>query len=215
MTRPFVSVLIDTYNHERFIEQALVSVLEQGLSAAEMEVIVVDDGSTDNTSAVVRKFAPRVRYLFKPNGGQASAFNVGIPEMRGEIASFLDGDDWWAREKLRAVLGVLESNPKVGTVGHGFFEDEAGGRRPSRIHPTDTALLLLDNLEGALLFSYWKCFFGTSRVTIRKSVLERILPIPEALVVEADEFMSTVAAAISGAVALDQMLTHYRLHPGN
>ncbi len=59
MSRPFVSVLIDTYNHERFIEEAIVSVLEQDVSAAEMEVIVVDDGSTDDTPAIVRKCAPQ------------------------------------------------------------------------------------------------------------------------------------------------------------
>src|SRR5712692_7149196 len=105
MSKPIVSVLIDTYNHERFIEQAIVSVLEQqGVSPAEMEVVVVDDGSTDNTAEVVRKFAPRVRCLSKPNGGQASAFNAGVPETRGEIVSFLDGDDWWAPNKLCAVL---------------------------------------------------------------------------------------------------------------
>src|SRR5437879_12724685 len=111
MTRPFVSVLIDTYNHEGFIEQALVSVLEQGLSAEEMEVIVVDDGSADNTSTIVRKFAPRVRYLFKPNGGQASAFNVGIPEMHGETASFLDAADGCAQDTLLTSLEHLAVSP--------------------------------------------------------------------------------------------------------
>ena len=65
MPEPILSVVIDTYNHERYIEQAIVNVLEQGLSPSEMEVIVVDDGSTDNTSSVVQKFVPRVRYLRK------------------------------------------------------------------------------------------------------------------------------------------------------
>ena len=78
MSNPFVSVLIDTYNHERFIEQAIVSVLEQDFPSSQMEIIVVDDGSTDRTAEIVRKFESRVRLLRKPNGGQASAFNTGI-----------------------------------------------------------------------------------------------------------------------------------------
>ena len=59
MPKPFVSVLIDTYNHERFIEQAIVSALEQDFPASEREILVVDDGSTDNTPALVEKFRPR------------------------------------------------------------------------------------------------------------------------------------------------------------
>jgi glycosyltransferase involved in cell wall biosynthesis len=106
VTKPFVSVLIDTYNHERFIEEAIVSVREQDYPATEREIIVVDDGSTDRTPEIVRKFEPRLRLIRKPNGGQASAFNVGIPECKGEIISFLDGDDWWAKEKLRKVAST-------------------------------------------------------------------------------------------------------------
>ncbi|MGB6832549.1 MAG: glycosyltransferase, partial [Candidatus Acidiferrum sp.] len=75
MTKPFVSILIDTYNHEKFIEQAIVSALEQDFPAAEREIIVVDDGSSDGTPEIVRKFEPQVRLVRKANGGQASAFN--------------------------------------------------------------------------------------------------------------------------------------------
>src|SRR5215471_10427424 len=90
LSRPFVSVLIDTYNHEKFIEQAIVSVLEQDFAAADYEIFVVDDGSTDSTPEIIKKFASRVMYLAKKNGGQGSAFNYGIPKCRGDIAAFLD-----------------------------------------------------------------------------------------------------------------------------
>src|SRR4051794_17310149 len=120
--RPLVTALIDTYNHEKYIEQAIVSVLEQGLSAEELEIVVVDDGSTDGTASMVEKFAPRVRLLRKKNGGQASAFNVGSRESRGEIVALLDGDDWWAPGKLKAVVEALERNPEVAAVSHGYFE---------------------------------------------------------------------------------------------
>ena len=121
MPKPFASVLIDTYNHERFIEQAIVSVLEQDFPACDREIIVVDDGSTDRTPEIVRKFEPQLRLLRKTNGGQASAFNAGIPECKGEIIAFLDGDDWWAGRKLARVAQAMVEEPAVGIVGHGII----------------------------------------------------------------------------------------------
>ena len=122
MSRPYVTALIDTYNHESFIEEAIKSVLEQDFPASEMEILVVDDGSTDSTPELIRKFQPRARLLRKINGGQASAFNAGIPEARGEIVAFLDGDDWWAPGKLTAVTSTFAANADVGLVGHGVTQ---------------------------------------------------------------------------------------------
>jgi len=70
-----ITVLIDTYNYGRYIEEAIESVLAQDFPAEEMEILVVDDGSTDDTRARVGKYADRVKYIYKKNGGQASAFN--------------------------------------------------------------------------------------------------------------------------------------------
>src|SRR5260370_36606553 len=114
---------MDTYNHERFIEEAIVSVLEQDFPASDREIIVVDDGSTDRTPEIVRKFEPQVRLLRKANGGQASAFNAGIPEGKGEIISFLDGDDWWAREKMRKVTAQLPGDADARTDGQRIATD--------------------------------------------------------------------------------------------
>src|SRR4029077_17635502 len=120
--KPLITALVDTYNHERYIEQALVSVLEQGLSPEELEIVVVDDGSTDQTPSISQKFGPRVKHVRKKNGGQASAFNAGFAEARGEIVAFLDGDDWWGKDKLFTVTDALERHPEVAAVGHGHYE---------------------------------------------------------------------------------------------
>jgi glycosyltransferase involved in cell wall biosynthesis len=213
--RPAVTVLIDTYNHERFIEEAIMSVREQDFPPSEVEILVVDDGSTDRTAEIVQKFAPRIRYMRKGNGGQASAFNFGIPQSQGEIVAFLDGDDWWASNKLRTVMDVFERNPNVGTVGHALIEVDSIAHRSTGLAPGRTGYFDLTSDEGAQMFRDFMAFLGTSRVTIRRSVLARVLPIPEALVIEADEFMATMSVAYGGAILLPELLTYYRIHGEN
>ena len=178
MARPFVSVLIDTYNHERFIEKAIVSVLEQDFPAAEREILLVDDGSSDRTPEIVRKFEPHVRVLRKENGGQASAFNAGIPECKGEIIAFLDGDDWWAPGKLKRVTEVLNSEPSVGLLGHGIHEAFADGRIRTSV-PEKSERLQLNSLAAARVFRLRKSYLGTSRMILTTKLARRILPIPE------------------------------------
>jgi hypothetical protein len=214
MARPFISVLIDTYNHERFMEQAVVSVLEQDVAEAEREVIVVDDGSTDRTPEIVGKFAPRVRLIRKENGGQASAFNAGIPECAGEIVAFLDGDDWWAPGKLKAVAEALASDEKIGLVGHGVTEVFADGRQHAELL-REGPRFRIDSREGAQAFRLRKNFLGTSRMTYRAETLRRIGRVPEALRFQADEYLFTVAGLLADVLILRESLTFYRLHDAN
>ncbi len=197
MARSFVSVLIDTYNHERFIEQAMVSVLQQDFPEAEREIIVVDDGSTDRTPEIVKKFEPRVRLLRKENGGQASAFNAGIPECRGEIVAFLDGDDWWAPGKLQAVVGALASDTSIGMVGHGITEVFSDGRQHTELL-REVPRFRIDSAAGARLFRLRKSFLGTSRMTLRSDVLREIGKVPEALARIADVLSFARIERVSG-----------------
>jgi glycosyltransferase involved in cell wall biosynthesis len=214
LARSFVSVLIDTYNHERFIEKAITSVLGQDRPLDDVEIIVVDDGSTDRTTEIVRRFDARVRLIRKVNGGQASAFNAGIPECRGEIVAFLDGDDWWAPQKLRLVVEALERDPEAGIIGNGITEIlENGDEHSEVLH--DTPRFRIDSLQGARIFRRRKSQLGTSRMTVRAEVLSKILPVPDALIIEADEYIFTSAAALSVVSILGEPLTFYRIHGGN
>jgi glycosyltransferase involved in cell wall biosynthesis len=214
MARPFISVLIDTYNHERFIEQAIASVLEQDVADSEREVIVVDDGSTDRTPELVRKFEPRVSLLRKTNGGQASAFNAGIPECRGEVVAFLDGDDWWTPGKLRAVTDALASDGAVGLVGHGITEVYSDGRQHTELLKEVSRFRIVSK-EGARAFRVRKSFLGTSRMTYRADVLRKIGKVPETLTFEADEYLFTLAGLFAEVQILREPLTFYRLHDKN
>lgn len=213
MTKPFVSVLIDTYNHEKFIEQAVRSVLEQDFPASEREILVVDDGSTDRTPEILKKFEPQIRVLRKKNGGQASAFNVGIPECRGEIVAFLDGDDWWAQEKLSRVAPMLAEAPELAMVGHGSRMMHSDGREITEVLRTGLRFSL-QNRKGAELFLTRKGFLGT-RSTIRTSALRKLLPVPESIRIEADEFVFTMAAAQGEVEIVPEALFFYRLHADN
>jgi glycosyltransferase involved in cell wall biosynthesis len=111
---PLVSVIVPVYNGERFLAEALDSVCAQGYSP--LEVIVVDDGSTDQTAKVVDKFKDKVVYFFQQNSGPAAARNKGIASARGAFIAFLDADDLWAPNKVERQVDYLLQHPETGCV---------------------------------------------------------------------------------------------------
>jgi glycosyltransferase involved in cell wall biosynthesis len=215
MTNPKVTVLIDTYNHEKFISDAIGSVLTQDYPASNVEIIVVDDGSIDRTPEIIQTFTPGVRYIRKVNGGQASAFNVGIRESHGEIIALLDGDDWWERSKLSRIIEHFDRNQEIGVVGHGIFQVDTLENRILRTVPPGTEDIDFESGAGAARFREMMCFFGTSRLAIRSQVAKAVLPIPEAIVIEADEYLAIMSIVRSKASLLHEPLTFYRLHADN
>lgn len=120
-----VSVVIPSYNRAQRLPAAIDSVLRQGLP--EMEVIVVDDGSVDDTRAVVERYGDRVRYVHQPNAGVGAARNTGIRHATGDVVAFLDSDDRWHDFKLSMQLAVLEARPDVGLVFSDFTIEKPDG----------------------------------------------------------------------------------------
>ena len=116
MEQPLVSVIIPVYNGERFVGEAIESVLKQGLSASAVEIIVIDDGSTDGTTAAVDRFGDQVRCHRQPNRGAAAARNTGLAIARGELIGLLDSDDLYADGMLQATTTLLQANPAVDIV---------------------------------------------------------------------------------------------------
>jgi glycosyltransferase involved in cell wall biosynthesis len=111
---PLVSVILPTYNRRQFLGESIWSVLNQ--TYRNLEVIVVDDGSTDATSESVQSEFPEVRYLWQPNSGVAAARNRGLSAARGELIAFQDSDDLWHPNKLARQLALLTDRPEVGVV---------------------------------------------------------------------------------------------------
>ena len=107
-----VSLVIATFNHARVLAEAIDSALSQTLDP--VEVVVVDDGSTDDTPTVLARYAARIRVLRQPNRGLAAARNAGLAATRGSYVAFLDADDVLAPTKLAEQVAVLERAPTVG-----------------------------------------------------------------------------------------------------
>lgn len=114
--RPLVSVVIATYNYGSFLAAAIDSVLRQ--TYPHFEIIVVNDGSTDNTDEVIKVYLnhPQLRYYKKKNEGQTKTKNFGIREAKGEYVAFLDADDFWEADKLTKQVELFNQNPLVGVV---------------------------------------------------------------------------------------------------
>lgn len=113
MMKPLVTAIIPVYNGARFISESIESIIAQ--TYRPVEIIVVDDGSSDETAQIVQSYKG-IRYIFQPNHGVASARNTGIGKSRGELIAFLDADDCWAPDKLTVQVNYLDDNPHVGCV---------------------------------------------------------------------------------------------------
>jgi glycosyltransferase involved in cell wall biosynthesis len=102
---PLVSVIIPVYNGERYLAEAIESVLTQPYRP--IEVMVVDDGSTDGSAEVVKRYAPTVQYVFQSHSGAGAARNQGINLAQGDFLAFLDADDLWVKDKLTRQMTVF------------------------------------------------------------------------------------------------------------
>lgn len=114
---PLVSVMIPVYNGERYLAEAIESVLAQ--TYRPIEIIVVDDGSTDSSADVAKRFALPVRYCFQPHSGAGAARNRGTGLAQGSLFAFLDADDLWVEDKLMREMVAFDDDPELDMVfGH-------------------------------------------------------------------------------------------------
>ncbi len=119
MTNPLVSVIIPTYNRTQYICEAVDSVLAQ--TYRNIEVIVVDDGSTDNTEEILSQYDSKIKYVFQNNAGPSAARNNGIKQARGDLLAFLDSDDIWFPEKLERQIQLMKQSRNTGLVSCGSY----------------------------------------------------------------------------------------------
>ena len=185
MSAPRVAVVIPTYQSAGTLPRALDSVRAQDF--ADLEIIVVDDGSTDETRAIVERYADRrIRYLYQANAGPASARNAGIAASTAPLIALLDADDEWLPGKLAAQVAAMDTYPGVGLIFTDAFNvDTATGARRlfSNAHPQMAALTMtpLDAPDvfriddaGLARSLYRRYFIPTSSMVFRRSAFEAV-----------------------------------------
>jgi glycosyltransferase involved in cell wall biosynthesis len=195
-----VSVVIPVFNGEKFLREAVESVLAQNYSP--VEIIIVDDGSTDGTAAVARSFPETVRYLHQTNQGPAAARNRGIEHAQGSLIAFADADDLWPAGKLELQLPYLPGDEKIdivlGRIQQVVLSETGSGQTQSQ-EVAEPAFSV--NLGSALM---------------RKSVFERVGLFDETMRYSEDvDWFMRAREAGAVIVTIDAVTLFYRQHEQN
>ena len=205
---PRVSVIIPTWNRRRQLEEAIASVLAQ--TYTDYEIVVVDDGSTDDTRAWIRGRYPedRLVYLHQENRGSSSARNAGIRAARGELVAFLDSDDLWLPQKLERQIPLFDRNPAVGFVFCGSAQVDARGATSKSRIPTG------DFRGRAALAMIRRNMMPTPTVVVRKRLALEAGPMYEDLRFGEDWNYWIRIAARCETDFVPEVLVHFRDTPG-
>lgn len=206
---PKVSVIIPTYNCASFINEAIESIINQ--SYQDLEVIVIDDGSNDDTDKVLKPYMNRIKYIYQENKGVAIARNVGIRAAKGEYIAFLDSDDIWYPEKLKIQTEILDSHQNVGLV-YSDVNIFGGKVKTSVLKDKNKAILSGKIFDSLLLGKFYIC---CSSVIFRKSYIEKVGLFDESLKTCEDLDMWLRITRECDAIFIDNPLVQYRSHSAN
>lgn len=213
--KPLVSVLITNHNYERYIGEAIQSVLAQTYS--NFEVVICDDGSTDDSCAVIEAWCkkdPRILLIRQPNGGQGAALNTAFDAAKGDVIVLLDGDDMALERRLELIVRAFRQHPEAGMVTHALKildpQGQQSGRDPEE--PLDEGWLAPSLLRGPE-----PVFPPTSGLALRVEIAKLIFPLPCKLIPEAhwDWVVREGAAFLAPVAALSEVAGNYRLHAHN
>jgi glycosyltransferase involved in cell wall biosynthesis len=203
-----VSVIIPAYNRYAYIRRAIESVLNQ--SYKDIELIVVDDGSTDNTREILEDYEPRMLLLEHEGGankGQSAAINLGLQNAQGEYIAILDSDDCWETNKIELQIAYLQQNPDVGLVyGNGIAVDENGEYLYDIYKPNHEE----KNIPSSLLVDCY--FFVPTNSLFRAEILELTGGFDESLRTAQDHDMGIRIAEVTKLAYINNSLFHYRRH---
>lgn len=217
-----VSVLIPNYNYARFLPEAIESVLSQ--TYTNIELIVVDDGSTDNSREVIACYEDRLISVHKPNGGQTSALNAAFERSTGDLIAFLDADDAFQPRKIESVVAAAQRVPQPYLIHHQMQIVDEGGRAmhrpfPARVPDGDIRALVAGT-------GGWFPHPVMSGLTFTRGYARRLFPVPDeqhfveqgrsdAIAVIVDTYLAGPAALLAPVAGIQAALTRYRVHGTN
>jgi glycosyltransferase involved in cell wall biosynthesis len=225
MTQPVISVIIPTYNYRQFLRECLESVFAQ--TFRDIEVIVIDDGSTDDTPAILDSISEhRLKHFRIPNSGIPCALNVGLRHAQGEFIAFLDADDRWRPQKLGTELNLMRAEPSVGVVFSDFVRFNEHGFLPNQFtfYPELASVpvrsssdghgkvILGDAFSELIRFGQFPCYWQAT--LFRREVL-RDLEIPSSLKKSGDVYFGLRVYERCKVGFIPEVLTEVRRHGGN
>jgi hypothetical protein len=204
-----VSVIIPTYNRADLLPETIDSILNQ--TVLDFELIIIDDGSTDNTSEVVARFKdPRLRYVYQKNQGRSVARNHGAKLAQGEFLGFLDSDDKYLPDALESHLKIFNQNGKIGMAVGGYQYVDAQGQLTGERQPWTEGREL--DLPGWL----FNCFATPGSILVRKAWFERTGGFDSNCEIAEDwDFFLQLAQKGCPMAWTPQAVCQYRQHPGN
>ncbi|WP_414828110.1 glycosyltransferase family 2 protein [Alteromonas sp. H39] len=209
---PTVSVIIPVFNAGKFIRSTLESVFSQ--TYTDFEVVIVNDGSTDDSESVIRSFNDnRIVYIAQENGGVSAARNNGIFHAQGKYVAFLDADDLWHPEKLRLQVAALEENPDVHLC---YCDREVFGSDSDVTTNTSVDLPEIENTQESLFLQLLKHnHIQCSSVIVRKSLLSRAGIFDSNLAASEDSDLWIRASRHTDFIHITHPLSFYRHHDSN
>lgn len=205
---PLVSVVLGNYNYGRFLQQSIDSVL--GQTYKNIELIVVDDGSIDNSRDIIQQYGDRLIAILQDNTGQESTFNAGIERATGEIICFLDADDYFHPEKVARVVQAFQNHPEWGQIGHCWLSINSEGQVIGR---STSNVLSQGNVKDLLL--HWGRYASaiSSGLSCRRSVLNQVMPLKKGWGV--DTYLNVTMPFYTQIGCINEPLMYYRMHGNN
>jgi glycosyltransferase involved in cell wall biosynthesis len=209
---PLVSAAITTYNRARYLPEAIESVL--GQTFRDLELIVVDDGSTDDTEAAVAPYLDRLRYARQDNKGRSAARNAAVELAQGEFVAFCDSDDRWLPDRLERQLATIAQAPRIGMV-HGQVElIDADGRALPDETAEHRAVFSAAHRGPVTYAGYaWECRCLSSAILVRRSAFDAVGLYDPELLLDDYDFYLRLALAYEVVFLDGAPLAQYRLHP--
>jgi hypothetical protein len=210
---PLVSIIINNYNYSAFLGAAIESALAQ--TYRPIELIVVDDGSTDSSREVIAGYVGRILPVLKENGGQASAFNAGFAASKGDILCFLDADDLFLPEKVSTVVRIFEENPQAGWCFDQVqeFNDKTAERYAPTVQWRSGAWDERATVAASHAAPHLPT--ATSGLSFKRCMLTAILPMPEIVRITSDSYLKLAAVGLEPGWMAVESLTLQRIHGEN
>jgi len=211
-----ISIVINNYNYACFLQKAIDSAL--GQSYRPIEVLIVDDGSTDQSRAIIDSYGDRVKAIFKENGGQASTLNAGFAQCLGDMIIFLDADDMLLPQAAQRVADAYNAQPEVARIQYRMEVISTNGTRTGIVKPPTHIPLPDGDLKlKEMQFPFDLTWLPTSGNAFSTKALRNIFPIPEEAYgkVGADWYLAHLTPLFGRVISLSEVCAYYRVHTRN